>query len=546
MVKTERPSLKSKINKTKQQKTEAQNKRQRVLFRSNKTKIRPGALSEIGDIGTVYILGGNPTYIHSRTEYFKTGLNIATHAFNKMLDKMIQEQKSVMMQKAHNIDQMWKAKLQRAFGKSIPSFSDFQYWWERAIMNEENPSEFFSRLEPLLKLKEAKVRKNALDKMRSEIRESLNKKEYLTAEQKAAQMEDALAPYHMTVSVNTKQNTMSYSGLGKELEKEWERIIKENTKLALLNPNDNIDAEVLKSLSDARLKELTEGKNIKDTTIGNLFELRSVGIYKNIQNDLPGLEDRIISLIVENVAGEKTGQDTKKFKADSKIAIALDGEVVFDFFVSDKASQTVARGLKDMTEAPIIEQFVASLNSESLDFTKYGISSSALYADNSLMQRIFNYVFTNYAALNINIRDFKESVVLYAAWLKICSEIIGEVGLKSTPMAVRTLNTIYNTADLLRLFINLDTYDMFKYLRKSDLESGFFAKNYKLTPIQKQSIFIEKKLALLNMADDKETVNYQSLYNNSLLQNYLRSIGANIKRPALHTSFIIKLTNLKL
>lgn len=525
--------------------TDITKNKRRLTKYSSKTKIRSSALNELNDISVIYILGGKPTYIHSRQAYFEAGLKTASVAFEQMLARLIEEQKSIMQQKAIWINKAWELKLNKAFGTSIPTFKEFKKWWEIAVMNEQNPSDLFNRLVPLLKLKEAQTRKNVLEYLKSTIRKSL--KGETNTNIRLQKMREALAPYSISVNIQ-KNGTFSYD---KTLEHIWLEIIKKSAEQAWLKPGDALDEQALLDFTEKQINNLIKGGDIipNATDIGNLFEARSIGIWENIQNNISGLEDKIISLIIENVAAEKHKLDSTKYKADSNIKIALDGDIVMDFLTSDKSGQTLEFGLDDMVNAPIIEQFTASLESSTLDFSHFGIDSSTLRADNNLMQKIFNYVYSNYAAHNINIDDFKENIVLYAAWLKICSEIVGDTSIKQTPLAIRTMKTLYNTADLLNVFVDISAKEMLKFLNQSKIKD-FYKKGITLNGIDKDMLFIEKKLAIMSSFGNKlqenssSSVNYLSLYNNVRINRALQELQATIKKPSLHTSFIIKLTNM--
>ena len=137
-------------------------------------------------------------------------------------------------------------------------------------------------------------------------------------------------------------------------------------------------------------------------------------------------------------------------------------------------------------------------------------------------------------------------IVLYAAWLKILTEIVGDSTIEDTPLAIRTANTIYNTADLIRLFINLDVKGMLynegeNLVVKSMLDS-FYAPSDPLSADSKDSLFISKRLALKRLGNN---ISYETLKEHAFVQTFLHSSMSKIKRPTFSTNFRIKFKNWK-
>ena len=519
---------------------------------SSSSKIKKRVLSELNNPEVVYHLGQQPVYIHSREAYFRAGLKTATREMSILLSDLVDKQKKTIQTKINLIDTEWTNKLQHAFKDEITNFTEFKRFWDNCINNQQNPSEFANRLFYLVQLKDARVKQSALNQIRDNALKSVQKQYGKTPSIQGAQaLQELLRMFNMQVSIAPSGKTYQYTGEGKKLEQFWNKCITESTKQVLSSMNDAKIAGIYDLLTQAQIAAIKNGKtdiNIPHTQIGKLLEWQSVGIYKNIV-DNPLLDDKIIPLVanmvVTNVSAEENSGNSIIEKADTKFQFidSMSGEIILEFLTSDKASESITYNKKIDINSKNIEQFNASLATSTLDFSNYKLSIPSFESNKEHINAFINYVMSNAKAfVNIvSVKEFKELIVLYAAWMKICVEIVGDTNISNTPIAIRTMRTIYNTADVLRLFVNLNTRDMLKYLNKSQIENSFYKAAIPFLNSTKDGIFMRKKLVLNRLG---AKVNYDTLKNDSVLYSYLQSISGEIEKPVLETSFNIKLSNI--
>lgn len=534
--------------------------------KSKGTNIKRRALNELNNPDVVCMLGGKPQYIHSTAAYFRAGLKTAENAMLTHLNNLVAEQQDKMKTMIEVINSEWQYKLDKAFKGTIPSFSDFQKFWNAHITQNEQPNEFMAKMAQLASLKEAKTKLSILQQTRDKARKSVKiHHNGAHTEASAKELQDKLSLFDFTVGLSSSGNQYSYGGVGKELEKEWNNIIQQSTEAVIKQLSDNNLEKLIDSVIDAQIQAYRNNThvnyNLTHTEIGKIFEFISQGVYKNVFNNTDidkKLVPRAYDMYIERIAAEApgSGESVITDKGDSKVQFvdSIGTDVILEFVTSDKTGQNV-----DFTQSKIdlntknIDQFTSGLNSQSLDFSKLQLNVATYNNNSAAINSLINYVMANAFAFSgqVSVKYFKEIIVMFLAWMKVVVEIIGDTTLDKTPLAVRTFSTIYNTADLLNLFINIAPRDIFKYIRQKDL-SDFYKASVPLANSMKNTLFASKKAALKTMGAG---VSYEKLKNNtekpkgSIVPSVSQCLddiyNAFIQvRPSINASFLIKLNNL--
>lgn len=535
------------------------------------TKIKRRALNELENPNVIMMLGGEPQYIHSTEAYFRAGLKTAEEQMLIHLDALVEEQQSLMRIKIAEINNIWKIKLQKAFGDVLPTFSDFKQFWEAHITQNPHPNEFMSKLAQLAKLKEAKVKlavlKQKKDKARQSVKNGFNNQH---TELSAKALEDKLSMFDFRVGLSKNQKTYTYGGEGKKLESAWEEIVKSSTEEVikwLFNNQQFI--HITDSLIDAQIEAYKNNKKdnlkLEHTQIGKIFEHMTEGVYKNVINN-PKFNDKVVPLVADlafqRVAAEQegSGKSTTTYKADTNVQFInnISGEVILEFLTSDKTGQSVdfSQNKIDL-ETKNVDQFTATIESKTFDFSQLGLNINAYERNKQMIDNLIQYVLANGYAFSgrVSIVNFKELIVMFLAWMKVVSEIIGgESSMNDTPLAIRSFNTIYNTADVLNLFIDIAPKDIMKYINKS-LLGDFYKSSPPLANSLKNILFHSKALTLTELGGNVSYGNIKnftgSFKNNKdnikTVSEYLQDIYSNFMqvKPVLKTSFLIKFKNLQ-
>lgn len=531
------------------------------------TNIKARAIAELSDPNVIVTLGGSPQYIHSTEVYFRQGLDTAIKRMTLHLEALVQEQQARMRDLIARIDAEWKTKLSSAFGPdTFPTFADFKKFWDAQIVHNPNPNEFMRQMQDLVELKKLKTKIGAMEYKKEQVKKSLASGGRTALDEK--KMQDALSMFGVSVSRVERGGKQVFRYGGNAVP--WQRAEEEATQRIvdkLFDPNKGLLIHVSAAV-DKVIDDFKEGKISKikfdHAAIGSLFEALSEGYYTDIMKNPKTHEalDMSITRVAAELAQNEGRHNVKTFKADSKIELLAGDEVVLEFLVSDKTgqsldwnqvSQTKSVDLKTRT----IDQFTASINSATLDFSNFELENVQSFNNNKQeINSLINYVIANGFAFagQVSVVQFKEILVLYAAWMKIISEVVGDEDIANTPLAVRTLSGLYSTADILQLFVNIAPRDMHTYLNNK-MFASFYKSDSKLSNRLKNELFRSKKIT---MRHNQDTMSYEELKrstyvsNNpaeamSSIQNLLESINASVKKnwPAIKGSYLIKLNNLK-
>lgn len=558
----------------------------------NKNKLKREPIAELQNPEVVYMLGGSPTYIHSTEAYFRAGVKTAEIEMNKMLATLMTKQQSIMIERANYIDCRWKEALDALGieGDSKNAFKKFNILWTQKLNNSSASQEYLTALVELNKLKQATTLINEAEKNISEIRESLNK-ESGSGQEKAEsfnrQLNDRLdnLGLNITVSFNDKTQQYSYGG------EQWQKLkdtAKEAAKnainYALKNSSskthmvaliksmyNHIHNKLVTSDGNTSISGIIDYLDSKD--IGNLFDFFDANIVFN-DKAIDELANQFGGFMLQAIAPEKKLNDDDKKRStitdknDALIKLLSSGiehEVVFNIPVSNKTGSIIQRYANnaDSKTLNFIDRFTASISSAHLDFSNIESTAQVSKEQQEKLTQLFNYVLRNDAAFAGQqgfVQPFKEMIACYIGWLKIVTEIIGN---PDNPldyaMAIRTPNNLYNTADIMRKFINLNNpLDIIRgnhYMNVTELKKHFYKRG--LTAESKDGknitgdvgagmasyLYTKKRDIIEQLVAKNKRVTYYNLYNSDL-KLVLQNLAANtLKLPALKTWFQINLEN---
>jgi hypothetical protein len=220
-----------------------------------------------------------------------------------------------------------------------------------------------------------------------------------------------------------------------------------------------------------------------------------------------------------------------------------------------------------------LSRFTASLSSSNLDFSKINehVESEVYARDSKELTALFQYVLRNGVAFNAasHISNFQYMIAAYFAWLKILIEIIGNPYSQYTvPIALKMFKDIYNTADIIRLFIGISPLDILnsKFINMTELKNHFINLNYGRPIIEedskkrknvatgKSNILYKAKAEIIsnellkkdeNGNVDNSDVTYEHLYERMLetLNNELKEVAL-LRLPSLNIRISILTKNI--
>ena len=539
------------------------------FHKSAGTNIKARALAELNKPEVVIALGGGNQYVHSTEAYFRQGLSTAIKRMNLHLEALVKEQQQKMRDLIALIDAEWNTKLTNAFGPdTFKSFAEFKKFWDGHMVHNPNPNDFMRKMQHLVELKKIKTILGAMEYQKRQIERTLASGGRTQTD--LEKMQGALKPFGVSVNIKNRvdKDVFEYGGNATL----WKKIMNDTTQKVVDQVFDK-NSGLFFSISNAVDKTFNDFKNgitskieIDHAAIGSLFEAMSAGVYKDILRNpkTDQLLDMEITRVAAEIVNSQEGNNNKTknnrtFKADSKIQLSANGEVILEFFTSDKTGQGIdwqqASNEKAVNlNTRTIDQFTATIESKTLDLSHFEIDNVESFNETTRKEinNLINYVIANGFAFagRVSIVQFKELLVLYAAWLKIIMEVVGAVEIAEMPLAIRTLQGLYSTADVLRLFVDITPQQMHTYLNNSMFKS-FYKSDTKLSNRLKNMLFASKKNAL---AFHKHNISYEELKTDTYSDGIVPSVAEMLGRingavsqnwPTMKGSYLIKLNNLK-
>ena len=197
--------------------------------------------------------------------------------------------------------------------------------------------------------------------------------------------------------------------------------------------------------------------------IGNIFEYISSVFSIELENG--------IRIEMENVAAEKTGKNSKTYKADTKHTFTI-GEVQFSLLSSDKTGMEAVFGKESGKMIGYLDKFTAGLQSTNLKLVDNNQIETIVdwKLVDPRLNDLFAYIVKNADYFNSRDEEGKNLVVSFFAWAKLITELVGaENAINDMPAVVRMFNRLYKTSDILRKFSNVHGVDIMNYVQKTYL-----------------------------------------------------------------------------
>jgi hypothetical protein len=527
---------------------------------SEETQIKPRVLRDLNNPDLIYQIGGQNAYVHTHKEYFRAGLETATREMNIMLGQLVANEQQKISQYVSLINQEWSTRLKKFFPGYLETFPQFQAFWNAVIMNEGNPNSLGAKLSYLIALKDATTKRNALKSFQDEMRQRVIREGIQPYSQAAVDfLNNKVNPYGFKITLSKNQKTYQWGGAGKEYLDELEKSIRQNSAKVLAQ-SEQVNADILDKIIDREIEKCIKGisdntLSITATEMGNKFELLSEGIYQYVISDLaessklPNLIMSITNIAPERQTGGKH-KDAVEKKGDTKITMTL-GESKLEFVVSDKLSNTIDyQNVGINTE--LIDYFHASVESSTMDFSNFNIPNSVYNEHQYYIDKLFPYVFRNGQAFAgvVAIAQhgagqplFKDLVAMYAGWMKLVHQIVGNTinNVADLPLAIRTGHGLFNTADILSKFQNVDPTKILNVMDKSQLSS--FLKTPPPIPYSAMhSLFVRKRMAMSHIQATGPNT-YMLLKNSKYVSGWLENTP--FDKVTMSSSFRIPLTNLE-
>lgn len=515
-------------------KTRAQYKKESVAL--NKQGGRKTALAELGREDVIYMLAKQPVYIHSREHYYKAGRKTAVNILNKGLSKAVAQ----AQQKINYLVPMLDTEVQRIVQSlNMSSWEEFQQWWSTEV--QPNSVDLQTNNEALyyLALLE-KIKKQATSigtYLSSRSGGSAGKGSGMTAAGvqrlinmgfvntgfKGTRGEQAGADAAIThIRAAQRQDLTQLA--------QWlvPRLIIMNDKIA-----DNIITK-LKKVVGPNLDGLNGTMNIDQTfatEIGQIQEYISAMYTRELENG--------IKIKMESVAAEKTGKNSKSYKADTRHIISM-GDVQVSFLSSDKTGMETQFGAGSGKAIGYIDKFTAGIKTDTLDITAVESVINFNQIDPNLND-VFQYIIKNGDFFHSRDEESKTIIVAFFAWAKLITELIGAEGsISNMPVVIRMFNRLYRTSDIMRKFSALRGVDIMQYVNKTYLYD-FYKQYQNINPIDRQTLREAKRDAMQEMSDK---VTYAKL--KAAITDTLQTVNGQVMRQGyFSTSFRILLGNVE-
>jgi hypothetical protein len=591
--------------------------KQQTKVRSEKTKIRARAVNELNNIDVVYMLGSEPFYVHSSSAYFQAGYKIALAHVDNALKNLWASRRSKMQAYANQIDSRWKQGFQQMFNDKNMTFVEFQKIWNNAISGGENPSKAFAILSQIAQLKDRKTKLAHYEikqkDFRDRIKQATKIKDKTEANTKIQKIVEEASKQGIEIVI-TGKGSISWQGPASEKASQWRQDIKQSNSslISMMESSNNSNygsiiasnitaqrhAAAAKELGFATYEDfkkaalkgdipwlkLTKTKNTEQEIelavakkYSNIDKMISIS-SKELGNMYEYATEELGSITIENTDLDIIGIGKKQSQSDS--ATTADtifvAEGVFTIYASDKVSASVDYGSVDENKVektwpwydlPINYQFHATLSTSLGTLSQLKVETQRAQEFLEL-EKLCNYVSANANAFykapgNIGenkYKEFKKLIMAYAAWLRISKAILGLPGdtiATDTPIALRTPTSIYNIADLLRFFINLENpVKITDFIQQSSYGSNFYKYSKPWAPIDRANLFLNKITAIEEIIEESSSdndsnnagsvLNYQAINARSVIHDFLDGVwGTNADFTTIDAHFVVKLKNLK-
>lgn len=503
----------------------------KLISMSARSNVRQaGAISELKDPNTIYMLGETPVYVHSHEQYIKQGLKTAKLELSSILTKVVEETKNKISKIIPILEAQTK-EIYKTF--NFDNVNEFINWWgteiEKDYENWGEKDEKSSNLYYLSLLKHYKKLQlmKALTRPRNGASEWLNIKDEAFATLKTNWETDDNEANSEKGFINAANRKL------RAISKEFRNadnladLVSKKYKNATLVDNTGGKGSTIEAIA-YRIKK---GIELNAEQIGKLEEFLAGTIKKEISTKYG---DAILE--ITHAAAEDIGKSTKNIKSDSKYTIKSNGKVILEFFSSDKTGMEYCFGKNYVDKSRIIDRFTANIETKTGFLSNVG---SMVEVDPS-WDNIIRYIMLNSFKRGIGElgRESRTKIVYLFAWTKLLNEIIAGDG-NFLPF-VKVFNHWYPTSEILNIFLKLKQEDIRDYINVTKVKDFMNRKTDNIDAAKLADFENKKKEAL----SDLQLVSYKTLKN--ALNEELEELNDTLKsRLSFKTYYSIQLNNIR-
>ena len=499
-------------------------------------KGRARAIAELGQDDVIYMLGEDPTYIHSREVYYKAGRATAIKLLNNGLTKTVSQVHAEIDRLTPLLDAEVN-NIVRAL--NMNSWEEFQQWWSHEVQPNSpdlaTNNEALYYLSLLEKIKKQATSIGAYLSMRQSGRsgkgeamtqagaKQLIAAGFVQAGFTGAKGEQAGA--NAAITQIRAQQRQDMSTLAKWLVPILEKM---NTKTA-----DHIITQ-LKKIAGPNLDGVGGKVDATYATeIGQIFEYVSDLFSRELESG--------IKVQMNNIAAEKTGKNSKQYKADTKHTVTI-GSVQFSFLSSDKTGMETVFGQGSGQAIGYIDKFTAGIESPHLKLVGSNIETIVDWnLVDPQLDNLFAYIVRNADYFGRQDEEAKTIIVSFFAWAKLITELVGmQSSIADMPVVIRMFNRLYKTSDIMRRFSNISGVSIMQYVNKTYLYDYY--KTFQATGKMDKKLLREIKGNA--MSEMRGGVTYSALKN--AISSTLQGVNSQVTRQNyFHTNLRILLGNIE-
>lgn len=464
------------------------------------------AIYELKDPDLIYILGGKKqqyVYIHSHKKTWAAGAHTARTRMRQILHQLVVERKEIMAQKAEQIDALWsevyqqinniESQLQPETWKPIQNWNDFVEYYNKLLPSQNEDvalpgTATIKELSNIINYKLTISAAKSLKKFRNENFQQYIERLYafgaISKEEKQDLELNKINVKALFTNVEdflqTKSEDFRRAFISSKAVSEYITSLGDTAKT---KQKYNTVEKQLDFIPDAKVLGLITEKALRSSNKKGIDKLETQIIDSfdenvfNIIRQTNGSTIHNPTLITTSVAGEghsqKGGLNTGIHKADLVRVIPY-GSISIQIPTSVKLSMAIKQ-VNISNNQVVIEAedlFSSSASAKYLNFEELNesVKSNSYRKNAAEITALSRYVYTNASALDEAETAqyygyFNKAIIQYLAWLKLDTQIIGNPdNAQQLVMALESINSIHNAADLLRQMIKVSPAGIEKYI----------------------------------------------------------------------------------
>lgn len=451
------------------------------------------AINELNDPDTIYLLGGNPTYLHSRKIYFEAGYAKALSMLENFLRDVCQQVRERINQILPELDRRLKEVIGFLMGDENIPFEEFAKFWEENIEPYKNnwpEGEKAENIWLISQLYQFKIRLSKLWAITNN-RQTVSGKKALI---KAGILEATWGDIDGAIPKGLRlKDSAEYRDQAKQImQKMYQKL-------------QSLSTVINERWVDLTIQSLQTGEANAKTLMDRLLTHGEVGtIYETLRIGVERLLDSGIKMFIENVSeerqkglGSNKGATSKEVHnpSDSRYTFTNTQGMQITLTTSDKTGAQywldANKSNKELTT--LYDVFGASFSSAHLDYFSKQIAGGIARTNNQTEQDHWNatisYILKNTTYWNRSLTEVSETIIGIFGWLSILSKVVGaeDVQTKDMPLVTNNWGVLHSIPDILRYLLRLSAGVSDKNNKLGDLLN----KNALLGFIVRQSAIVQ-------------------------------------------------------